>query len=195
MVKAVFLNQLKHGFQTLKASHGRLDSGTCHKRAVHAFDYRGKDPIGGFGGRDRVNCSQRGFQVTRNPSLHKIGYFINKFTSPPKPTPGRNFKLFGPPPITQLCLHGCMTDRDEFLGSNPTATALSGLPRHEMTSAVNVALNKHSNSNSNWPSLRGGPLDTRGGAIFFFYYLFKFVQQIVPPPPKKFVLTTHEKKN
>ena len=35
--------------------------------------------------------------------------------------------------------------RCEFLGSNPTATALSGFPRHEMTSAVNVALNKHSN--------------------------------------------------
>ena len=26
----------------------------------------------------------------------------------------------------------------EFLGSNPTAIALSGLPHHEMTSAVNV---------------------------------------------------------
>ena len=35
----------------------------------------------------------------------------------------------------------------EFLGSNPTVTALSGLPRHEMTSAVHVALNNHSNSN------------------------------------------------
>ena len=29
---------------------------------------------------------------------------------------------------------------EEFLGLNPTATALSGLPHHEMTSAVNVAL-------------------------------------------------------
>ena len=38
----------------------------------------------------------------------------------------------------------------KLLGSNPTATALSDLPRHEMTSAVNVALNKYSNSN---PSL------------------------------------------
>ena len=35
---------------------------------------------------------------------------------------------------------------EEFLGSNPTATALSGLPRHEMTSAVNVSLNNRSNS-------------------------------------------------
>ena len=32
----------------------------------------------------------------------------------------------------------------EILGSNPTATMLSGLSRPEMTSAVNVALNKHS---------------------------------------------------
>ena len=39
---------------------------------------------------------------------------------------------------------------EEFLGSNLTATTtLSGFPRHEMTPAVNVALNKHSNSNSN----------------------------------------------
>ena len=30
---------------------------------------------------------------------------------------------------------------EEFLGSSPTATTLSSLPRHEMTSAVNVALN------------------------------------------------------
>ena len=35
---------------------------------------------------------------------------------------------------------------EEFLGSSPTATMLSGRPRHEMTSAVNVALNRHSNS-------------------------------------------------
>ena len=35
-----------------------------------------------------------------------------------------------------------------FMGSNPTATALSGLAHQGMTSAVNVALNKHSNSNS-----------------------------------------------
>ena len=30
---------------------------------------------------------------------------------------------------------------EEFLGSNHTDTTLSALPRHEMTSAVNVALN------------------------------------------------------
>ena len=32
----------------------------------------------------------------------------------------------------------------EFFGTSPTATTLLSLPRHEMNSAVNVALNKHS---------------------------------------------------
>ena len=34
---------------------------------------------------------------------------------------------------------------EEFMGSNPTTTAFSGLPPHEITS-VNVAINSHSNS-------------------------------------------------
>ena len=59
--------------------------------------------------------------------------------------------------ITLLCVAVCMWGGpvaqwlrappadEEFLRLNPTATTLSGLPRHEMTSAVNVALNNHSN--------------------------------------------------
>ena len=39
-----------------------------------------------------------------------------------------------------VCVHVCSWDRIPL----PPRYALSGLPRHEMTSAVNVALNKHS---------------------------------------------------
>ena len=46
-------------------------------------------------------------------------------------------KLFG----EAQWLRAMLAD-EEFLGLNPTATALSGFPRHEMTSAVNVALTK-----------------------------------------------------